>query len=75
MITKIGTLRLDLGEIISYYPTEYAIYKQKMVAGNYVAFFFRGAPDIVRYPFETVEDRNNFLDILDEQMKARELED
>ena len=29
MISRIGTLRLDLGEILSYYPTEYAIYKQK----------------------------------------------
>lgn len=75
MITRIGTLRLDLGEIISYYPTEYAIYKQKMVAGNYVAFFFRGAPDIVRYPFDTVEARDEFLGILDDQMKARSLEE
>ena len=73
MIHKIGTLRLDLGEILSYYPTEYAIYKQKMVAGNYVAFFMRGAPDIVRYPFDSVEARDEFLTALDEQMKARDL--
>lgn len=75
MLQRLKDLRIDLGEVISYYPCEFAVYKQKTVAGTYVAFFLRGAPDIIRLPFDSSEAREEFLTTIDAEMKVRSLED
>lgn len=74
MLLKLNSLRIDLGEVISYYPCDFAILKQKTVAGNYVAFFLRGAPDIIRFPLQSEEERTEFLATIDAEMKVRELD-
>lgn len=71
MFIMIGTVRLKLSDLMSYWPTDAGVLGQKHVEGNFVALMLRGAPAIVRAGFNTEEERDAMIRKLDKLRKAK----
>lgn len=71
MMVTIGSVRIYLKDLMSYWPTEAGVLGQKHVEGHYVALMLRGAPALVRAGFNSEADRDTMIRKLDKLRKAK----
>lgn len=70
MIT-IGSVRIRLSDLMSYWPTDAGVQGQKHVEGHFVALMLRNAPALVRAGFESEEARDEVIRKLDKLRRAK----
>jgi hypothetical protein len=70
MIT-IGTVRIRLTDLMSYWPTDTGVLGRTQVEGHFIALMLKNAPALVRAGFESEADRDKVLARLDKLKKAR----
>ncbi len=70
MIHTIDKFRVDIGEILGYFPCSRAIFGERMVPGDYVAIYLRNSPDTIKLGFNSEEERDVFLEDLDKAVRS-----